>query len=200
MKLWRAIVLAVTLLIAAACDSGSGNQHDSVTRTLVEQLPEGVGVEDALRSASEYQREILADGVVTFEEYETSVLATVTCLRESGLEIRTGPELDASGRRYTYSYTGGGDAGRQSELFWGCYREYGDKVDTAWAYQTTPTEQERQAQRRFLTACLQDRGVAVPGAPESPNFSGIPAAYPSEFRVCSLRLATEHGVPEGFIP
>ncbi|MCB1247049.1 MAG: hypothetical protein KDB69_07285 [Acidimicrobiia bacterium] len=59
-------------LIVAACASGSPSTSLNI------------GSEEI----SDYQREVLEDGVVTFSEYESAVLATMSCIEDNGFGVR----------------------------------------------------------------------------------------------------------------
>jgi hypothetical protein len=122
-------------------------------------------VDGALPDASEFQAEIVADGEVTFTEYERSVLATLACARDRGLET-FGPDLEPDGLTYGYGYRGVDSEGNilPDAVVLGrfdiCYAEYGELVDSVWAAQNAESfgDAPRRVKDAYL-ACLAEHGI-----------------------------------------
>lgn len=121
----------------------------------------------ALPDALTFQSDILADGEVTFVEYERSVLATLACAESAGLEI-TGPILEADGYTYTYGYRGiDGDGNLLSDSvvfarFDPCYARYGELVDSVWFAQNVSSFRDApQELKDAYVACFEEYGVVI---------------------------------------
>ena len=75
--------------VAATAGAPTGAPHDSSDRPPL-RLPEDLPA---------FQARIVADGEVTFAEYEEAVLATVGCLRAAGADV-AGPYLKSDAGRF----------------------------------------------------------------------------------------------------
>ena len=118
---------------------------------------------------SEYEAPLLSDGVVTFAEYEEAVLATVACLRQSGV-VASDPTLDQAGRIFVYSYevseseseTLEDAQARADAVYSTCFTTYEDDLQNTWLRQTEPDSEERAALVAELLRCLEREGLSVP--------------------------------------
>ncbi len=114
------------------------------------------------RELSDYQAAVLADGEVTFEEYEASVLATIACLQDAGIRT-TGPKPAHAGRML--SWTLSPPEGMADEEFFAaesaCLTEYLSVVETAWLEAARPDEQTMVEYAAKLTECLNDAGAEL---------------------------------------
>ena len=98
---------------------------------------------------SAYQREVFADGVVEYAEYEEAVLRTVGCMREAGLVVDD-PVPSSGGRFLEYSYEVVADSDAElaaataeaDAAYARCYVEFEALVGEAWLRQTAPSEEE----------------------------------------------------------
>jgi hypothetical protein len=132
--------------------------------------PEGAdaGVIDAARtmlastSVPDSQREALADGVLTYAEYEAAVLATIACAEDAGLTIVERPHPDPSGKTLRYSLSLGLDLERGSAIHRECYVEHLAAINVLWSAQNTPSQEVLAEARQSLDACLRE---ALDGAP-----------------------------------
>ncbi|HHQ49614.1 MAG TPA: hypothetical protein ENK19_12125 [Acidobacteria bacterium] len=192
---------AAAVLAATAC-SGSpagpagpttamsvGLDGSPVATTAVVSSTTSVGVPDRSPprlqdDLPEFQARIVADGEVSFAEYEEAVLATVRCLRARGVEV-IGPYLESEAGRYgrpvftvgprdpsrfyLWSLTspteeGIEDAERQNAA---CRAEYLDAVEVLYTWLNEPSEEEWADWYRRLEACLKANGVEVPAGDRS---------------------------------
>lgn len=139
--------MAVTLgLLCSSCSSGDEMSSAEVP------LPVGL---------SDFQRDLLGDGEVTFDEYERAVLAAMQCLRDAG--IRTaGPEL-VDGRFYFFDFAEGDDPARTDQVLAGCEEEYLSEVEPAWGEASRTPEDEERNDRFYggVADCLRRNGVAI---------------------------------------
>lgn len=123
----------------------------------------------AITGASNFQAEILADGKVDFAEYERSVFAVITCLREGGLEMRGLPVLEPDGYTYSYFYRApqGGSAqlsdAQVNTIFNNCYARFGVLVDSVWfALNSSTIGDASPARKRRYLDCFSENGADLP--------------------------------------
>ncbi|MCA9823845.1 MAG: hypothetical protein KC482_05210 [Dehalococcoidia bacterium] len=126
---------------------------------------EGRLPQDRRESEYEFQRELLADGVVTASELEQAVLANMACLDRKGIR-HSKPIYDESNAPPVWNYDVGpvpteqiGPDGSPTEAD-KCYEEFQQDVDSAWVLQEQPSEAEMQEREReaSLHTGGRDRG------------------------------------------
>lgn len=122
---------------------------------------------DEIAQASSYQQEIIADGQVTWAEYESSVIAQRDCVAAAG--YTPGP-IERVGSRLDFitdvDYTAEADPEaafeRFEDSFVACEREYVDMVGTIWAESLVIDDpQARDGLVASLVTCLADNGVPL---------------------------------------
>ncbi len=159
----RNLVLAVAVVIFAAGCAGEAEPAHELERPRVDPMA-------VLAQTSEYQKPALADGQVTFAEYERAVLATVECLKGGGLTV-DGPQARDGGRFLDFSFgaqqlpgESSGDADKRIRAISDrCDREYRLDIDRLWVQQHLLTTQQRDEQRTQLITCLRDAGAPIKG-------------------------------------
>ena len=120
------------------------------------------------------QERILADGLVTADEYRQAMQATVTCVEDAGFEaaVTTDSLFDPSippglvlGHTITIPIlTNGPDPG---ELLEQCRAQWSWQVEQIWLAQVLPPPAEReQAWQRFWD-CVRDQGVHLSDPPNA---------------------------------
>ncbi len=192
-------MMVVVAVLVAGCRTGGVGGTDgrgATSVTAAGNLPPAEGsspsttptVSTSLRQATaprlpedlpEYQSGILADGEVTFAEYEQAVLATVECLRDRGVEV-VGPYRESDAGRYGGSLFVIGPRDLSRFYLWDlrsptlegieeaeaaneeCRREYFDWVEIVYADSNEPTQAEWADWYRRLQTCLEANGVEVP--------------------------------------
>ncbi|HET7737187.1 MAG TPA: hypothetical protein VFK32_01300 [Tepidiformaceae bacterium] len=164
-QIWRRAVVAVPILVVAltlgGC-SGSG-QPEETPSWLVELQP---NIARSWEAVSEEQRDALADGGLTFAEYERAVLAEVECLTAEGLTIRTPPVYDPIERRFRFNYTSasGSDARAQQDAVLAvadaCTLQHSGMVGAVWGLLNQPTPEEIAEAREAIMECLRASDVA----------------------------------------
>ncbi|MEX0783136.1 MAG: hypothetical protein WD557_10830 [Dehalococcoidia bacterium] len=165
--------------------------------------PQGAdpGVIDAARTmlastpVPESQREALADGVVTYVEYEAAVFSTIACIEAAGLKILEQPHPDPSGKVLEYSFAAGMDlaeAERSSAIHRECYVEHLAAINILWSAQNTPSQEIFAEARRSLVECLSEAlpGAITPGAQVPDWVWGSEAFLP-----CLEDIQKEYGLP-----
>lgn len=198
----RRTLVGAVVLVAAACTSGSNLGATNPTLTgdgtslpvtsttatdLARSSTTAAGVSSTAPTPStsttpeeipEFQRALLEDGV-TFDEYESAVLAAVACLEANGIEVY-GPyrndQLPRGRKIYapgydpslTYSFgwtlpdTASSDLQDAADAVYDdCVAEYLDHVEAAWSDVTAPTEEELDRAYEDLVACLRDQGFEI---------------------------------------
>jgi len=147
-----AALLAVTLLLTGC---GSAKKPESLAeRTTIYGF-----------SLSDYQRKILADGVVTEAEYRAAVEADRDCVIHEG--VYAGPITLAPNGVHLSFGVGGCSAGENCEAiraageaaFDKCGSEYVSAVEAALSNQSIPTGAEAEREFDKVAACLAKAGV-----------------------------------------
>jgi predicted dehydrogenase len=148
---------------------------------------------DAPGSQTDFQEAALADGVVTFAEYERAMLATIECLRDGGVEVTDATPVP--GDRLTFEfYSGDDDREAVRAAYQDCYERFAVAIDRAWATANAPTEEELQEARQALAECLRDAGEDVPEQPALEDFVRLQQTAEA-FGRCSQAISEEFGIP-----
>lgn len=179
--------LIVVVLLASAC---GGQEHPKL---------EAAGLGAALQTASAFQRERLEDGRLTYEEYESAVLATVKCLRDQGVVISVEPRPAAGNRiEFAYASTEETDA-RAAAAYEACYREYQNLIDAVWYQQHQPGDETIQRARQALAECLREAGAELPEQPTAADFRALALAGDPALPGCQHKVSSEFDLAESFI-
>ncbi len=171
----RRTLTAVALLFAmAACAEN--------TKDPTQEMPP-LDVAQVLANTSEFQRDLLADKVITFAEYEKATLATIQCLREAGLTVQ-GPyprsETDDRYLEYSFGFQGvaSADVDENNKKMFAtgdrCESAYRTDVARVWQFQHLLTPQARQEQKLLIIECLRQAGMSI--APEASHQDVLRAA------------------------
>jgi hypothetical protein len=163
---------------------------------------------------SEEQQAIVADGVITFGEYEAAIFATVRCLKTAGFgvtdwpspdrrEPAEGPVLSRRGRYQYLADTHGQEGQAVAEAIESCRTTHSDIVERLWADHVAPSQQEVQYARDLIASCLREEGVAAPTHPTGEELmrlafppDGVATGPPREpYRSCAERAARETDIP-----
>ncbi len=170
--------IAVFLLLLGACGGKGGVAQGPLPTQL--PLDQRMGF-----APSEFQREILADGVVTFAEYEGAVLAGARCVADRGVSVEP-PFWDENAYRFVY-YTKvelppeATPAEEQAAVDLmnsvsdDCWREYQAFVEQAWDNQSIPEADERARLVDQLVSCIRSAGVEVGMSPSYEDLSDLMA-------------------------
>ena len=112
---------------------------------------------------------MLADGVVTFAEYERATVAEIDCITEALPSVKVdGPRATQSDHptlEYTLEVVGDVPATEEAnfeEAQAECHTRYLSDVGAVWATQDIPSEEERKSLLGDLRDCLVGAGVDLP--------------------------------------
>lgn len=144
--------LFAVVLWASACTASAPQE---VTPTLFPQAD--------LRDMSDFQRQIVEDGVVTLHEYRVAVEATAACVAADGWEVGPVAESPVVAGHLGYSvHLDPLDPGvdrRLQDSQDRCNAEYRDYVELGYRRSTVLTGVERAERMDSLIACLAEFGV-----------------------------------------
>lgn len=129
-----ASIAALAVIALSACGVGTGSE----------------GIPSPSSAISSQQSAALADGEVTWDEYETGFDAYRSCLAKAGYELvdptRSGDVMD-------FRVPGGAvDSGADDH----CYQYFWGQVDRAWQIAHEDTSETA----KWIAACLQSKGVS----------------------------------------
>lgn len=113
---------------------------------------------------SSRQLEMIADGEVTFEEYEEAFFAYIQCALDAGIRIREEPRLDAHGQYYSASFSMGAGAEYETNRLNldTCQDRHLLSVLVLYADTTRPSESVLQKANEAVVSCLATNGIEMP--------------------------------------
>jgi len=160
---WGAALFATAVLIAACSDASGGAQPESHAEFTL----------GLVNGASDYQVAILEDGVVTASEYERSILDTLQCIRQNGVDA-VGPELDPVTGQFTYLVRASETGATNERIAASCVAEHSDLVERAFLYSVPiASESEREQLIDATVACLADLGYDISRAPTDSELDAV---------------------------
>lgn len=169
-----------------------------------------------IAEATEYERQLIADGVLSFADYERYVLDTIACLEDGGLVVMHDPNAFESfdgvsrttglqgalpgpmlGNDGSYHYL---PTSREPEalsrVVGACQEEYGRTINRLWAQHVAPDELDLNAYRAAMGQCIRDAGHDAPESPSAEELLAIrqangPGSDPEWYSVCERRITAE---------
>lgn len=159
MPLSHRLILLFLLVVAGGCSgaaAGGGSPSEELARVRLE-------------GASDFEKEILEDLLVTQAEYERAVLATVDCVRDQFPELEIeGPYTSPNGFTMTFDYVAhtGNDPDSVDE-----FSHLVDEADAAcegfragiesvWVEQHIPSGVEREEMQQAFVDCADRVGLS----------------------------------------
>jgi len=112
---------------------------------------------------TDFQAQILDDGVVTDAEYEEAVIALLTCVEDAGF-YAYGPLWGGTPYRLQY-YFGRSNTDSEKEqeramtVTEGCIAQYTSQVEALWLEQQAPTPDEAHERLEAYKDCLEQAGM-----------------------------------------
>lgn len=170
------------LVFATACVF----QPSPTPQTLAEEWSALLPV--VIAQASDFQRDILADGVVTAEENERAQAAYVDCLETVGLRV-IAVEVDDDGLLRSLAYETSAipsDAAAQERVELECHSEFYSAVEAGWVAAVSGDDSDEAFFAR-VSRCLRSMGHDVPISPDSGQdlLEGASESVEAAFRVCA---------------
>lgn len=198
--LWLATRFAPTVvlvghLVGSACGGGAEASIEQQPtagpsgRTFASiQVPDD-RLDDALSQASEPERRLLEDGVLTFAEYEGVTLAAVNCLATAGIGVISPPHLTSPPRkglvlvgRGQYRYSPDLDetsfTPQRGAIAGACLSSNAAVVQALWIEFTSPSLAEIEEARLKVSQCLINEGYDVPLRPAKRDLDNV--AFPPD--------------------
>lgn len=166
MRQIRAVLglVALTVLVAG-CGQASASPASQV---------DAAAVAEALATSAPYQADVLADGVVSYPEYESAQFAVVTCMRDAGITVQDPHAMPDDDRKLTWSYEVIGGPGVEldspefaalqanaDEAYTRCSADYFDAIGLVYESQLLLDPTERDAIRPALVECLNADGAGL---------------------------------------
>ena len=208
------LMVGIALLgLAGSGCSGSTSGPGHKTLVLTKQQQSDLSV-----AGSELERQIYADGRVTFDEYESAIFASVRCFEDAGVQIteypsrdggalKIGPKLTDRGEyQYIPQFPQSFESGQAQEILKRCDQSLVGTIRPLWLDFVAPSAADVQDARDAIAKCLRSEGVEVsqhPGQDElyriafPPN--GIPGTgkvdLPAHYAECAKGPAEHLGIP-----
>lgn len=113
-------------------------------------------------NASDFEKEILADGVVSYAEYERANLTIVECLEDAGIAVtQVVPASEEGFLNFNFVRTDDpGGARRVDAAYADCEKQYAQYVFAVYRKQNLPTGVELTERKADLVACLEGAGLS----------------------------------------
>jgi len=151
-KARSSLALFVGVLFLTSCSSA-----ESPTETAP------LDVQKIAADASEYQAQLLEDGVVSPEEYEQATLAHRQCVAESG--AKPGEIYTILDNQLTFDWEveapDTAAVEKISAVADACFTEFKDAVGAVWAEQNLLSPAEREALKPQVIECLNADGFEI---------------------------------------
>lgn len=113
----------------------------------------------------EYQRSVLADGIVTFAEHEDAKRRTVQCGEAAGLRMGHEPVVGLRPSHYSITAATETEMDASIEMLKTCEHEYMTEIESVWSLaKAHHSDAERGQAFDQLTACMRAKGADVPPA------------------------------------
>ena len=153
---------AIALLVfASAC----GGSESGDTSSIADVFPPGFNSEN-IEASSDFQRDLLADGDVTFADHQKASLASFACREERGVQWYTEPQLRTDYRAglfyFAESYMPTGTREEHQRINEECDAEYYTLVGMAWAWKIRPYEEEAMGN---MWQCMREAGWELSDPP-----------------------------------
>jgi len=164
--------LASVIGAGAVVGGGAGPDQALIEEALQAPLPTDPG---SHVGGAALERQVFADGHVTFDEYERAVLSAIQCVRDQGFTVvgpyryPEGPLVYSPGEdpsyRLTYGVIDTADEPRQGEVLARCEAQWLYRIQYVWLGKHAPTAAETQAWLERAWACARARGVPLSEPP-----------------------------------
>lgn len=149
------------------------------------------------------QWEYVADGQLTFAEYEAAFFDMVACLGTLHVTVQGAPTLTPRGRYQallradpTLVPAVPESARETTAAMLSCRQRYFDGLDLMWAVHFAPSERELQAARDRLGECMRDGGVSdVPEHPGTDYFARFIGSNHPVYQPCAGAAGEALGIP-----
>ncbi|MDR0504976.1 MAG: hypothetical protein LBG70_04110 [Bifidobacteriaceae bacterium] len=150
-------VILATILMVAMCACSLTRKDNQLNQLDLAALQ---------ARTSDFQKEIIADGHVTQDEYEKAIFAQWQCVKEAGFSPAQ-PEWVQDIFGFSNEMTADTDAqlaelsAKYDEAYDRCYKEYALEVSRVWVAQSLLSPAEREAVKPEVIACLRNVGISV---------------------------------------
>lgn len=185
------IVTAALVIAVGGCSPQAGSEDiragpsgdELVRQVLAEPLPGDPGPD---LGGLTLQRSILADGVVTFDQYERAMSAAAECIRSEGFTVRFPGDsrvlivgIDPA-MLLTIEVSNVEEDELLEEIEMQCRSQWSWWVEEVWQRQLTPSEEERQRALESALECGRQHGMSIAEPPHRDDH---------------VRAYLEHGCP-----
>ena len=158
---------AVAVLLGVACGGGEseapGDTPPPTAAAGQASEPDPIDpglLATLLADTSDFQRDLLEDGMLTLDEYERAKLEEARCLMDQGLEIDPDRLRPDGMLRYTYFITASAEiASEAPAIMSDCDANFASEVDMAWAVVSLPLLDNVIAESKAMVyGCLVESG------------------------------------------
>lgn len=171
LRLLLATIAASLFVVSCSGDDNGGRDRDAPGQSDVNAITSGG------TKPSERQLELIADGKVTFTEYEEAYFAYIQCVKDAGLKLRTEPQLDAHRQYYEGGSFSVGSSAAEAEsngrIIETCEVRHLLSVLLLWTAANRPSEELLQEANQALRDCLAERAIDMPPHLTADHFGAL---------------------------
>ncbi len=154
----KAKLVTLCAFFVLAASSALGGWAWAKQSSGAQEHPTAPQLIDALKDEwSEEQEVIVADGVITRDEYNATVERVAQCLMAGGMTVNRQPGGPGGVDELLMEWPA--SAGSPRDLVLGCYERYQGKLSMVWAEQNRPTAEEAAAHGAAIDECLASKGI-----------------------------------------
>lgn len=160
-SLWMQVASVVVVAIAAGVMLVSFTPLGGIVKAAVSDEPRQVSVPQVAIDGS--QADILADGVVTREEYDSAVNRTLACVKAAGGQVnglRYEDFRDKPIWNFTITYDRASSPG-EATPYDACWIQYSRDVQAKWVEQNGPSAAKRADNEAKALACAKQENLGV---------------------------------------
>lgn len=209
---WR-ILIAAMVLAASVCAACAGKQpgpkpvsnHVVDTTGMAQNLsqlndPQLMKIKPVLLaqirdSGSPYQRDLVADGSLTLDEYEKAELAYAGCMEAAGFKVQPKSTQLTGLARINIQVGPFTDRAAESNAEGSCRGKYTSALEMPWADLTVAISQKIvAASRHFMATCIEGQGLKVADRPGHSDDPGVVAKYHD----CMSQMEAKYNIDIGF--
>ncbi len=175
-------LVAIAVVTVAACSTHSHGPDSFDDRQA--QLRHAV-ISRGLAEAPDTQKRMLEDGIVSFPEYESAILATIGCLQDAGIavtEIARSP--DGETIEYTYGGVPESELDALDDTYDRCRNEHSVYVEELYSVQNAESNEQYQERLASAHACIGELGIDLPESSTLADLVDLIAADPVGVSEC----------------
>lgn len=194
MHVRTALVVGAAALLLVGCSAGAENSPAMAPAETAQQQ----GGPAQPGGASDRQKAIVADGLVTLDERNEAFRAFAACLDAEGLTLQDTSDVRAPATSYRAQAKPGADPARTDAAFVRCRDEHFHLVAARWDFQNRPDPARLADAQKALATCMRSRGIDLPAQPTMADYLAILErrdAATEAYQGCTREVGEAYNLP-----